>query len=102
MRRCLQVDLTPSTFVAVIGLNLERVVQLQDHRPGTDLKLARLSVVTDVRVLDVVVPIISGHEIREDNEREQDEGIESWSHCEAETTILGYYCGLRQKSNILY
>ena len=59
-------------------LDLERVVELQDHRSSPDLQGPGLPVVADVGVLDVKVAIVGGSDVdvEQQHEQEQEEGFE--------------------------
>lgn len=99
MRRSFQIDLANSALVVVVMLELQRVVELQDDRAGPDLQDAGLSVVADVRVLDVEVAIVAGHDVdvdvQQQEEHEQEVENEGWnvrsfgSHLRLTKIILG-------------
>ena len=99
MRRRLQIYFASSALVVVLVLDLERVVELQDHRSSPDLQGPGLPVVADVGVLDVKVAIVGGSDVdvEQQHEQEQEEGFEdetwraksSGSHVGPTKIILG-------------
>ena len=96
MSRSFQVNFASSYFVVVIVLDLEGIVQLQDDRPGSDVDDPRFAVVTvvaDVRVLDVVVTVVGDDQVEEDEEtREPRESeVESGKHFDWKWSILGFF-----------